>query len=116
MRRRRVQVPPVVLDVLAVIALVTGEAERPLLEDRVAAVPERECQAQQLVLVADAAEPVLAPAVGARAGLLVRERGPRVAVGAVVLADGAPGALAQVRTPAPPRGIVAPVAFRGARR
>jgi hypothetical protein len=94
MRRGGVQIPPVVLDVLAVVALVTGEPERPLLQDRVAAVPERERQAQELVLVADAAEPVLAPAVGARAGLVVGERGPRVAVGAVVLADGAPGALA----------------------
>jgi len=55
MRRRGVQIPPVVLDVLAVVALVTGEAERPLLQDRVPAVPERERQAQKLVVVADAA-------------------------------------------------------------
>jgi hypothetical protein len=47
------------------VPLVTGEAERPLLQDRVATVPERERQAQQLVVVADAAKPVLAPAVGA---------------------------------------------------
>jgi hypothetical protein len=54
-----------------VVALVTREAERTLLQDRVPAVPERERQTQQLILVADAAEPVLAPAVGTRAGLLV---------------------------------------------
>jgi hypothetical protein len=73
MRRRGVQVPPVLLDVLAVVALVTGEAEGTLLEDRVAAVPERERQAQQLVLVADAAEPVLAPAVRPRSRVVVRK-------------------------------------------
>ena len=115
-RRRRVQVPPVLLDVLAVVALVTREAEGTLLQDRVAAVPKCERQAQQLILVADAAEPVLAPAVSPRAGLIVRERGPRVAVGAVVLADGAPGALAQIRAPPPPRRIIAAVALGRAGR
>ena len=39
-RRRPVQVPPVLLDVLAVIALWAGEAEHPLLEDRIDAVPQ----------------------------------------------------------------------------
>jgi hypothetical protein len=42
-----------------VVALLTGEAEDPLLEDRVPAVPEGEGQAQQLLVVADAAEAVL---------------------------------------------------------
>jgi hypothetical protein len=116
MRRRRVQVPPVLLDVLAVVALVTGEAERPFLQDRVAAVPERERQTQELVVVANAAEPVLTPSIRARARVIVRKRGPRVAVGAVVLADGAPGALAQVRAPAAPRRIVAALALGGAGR
>ncbi len=37
--RRRVRVPPVFLDVLAVIALGAGQAEQALLEERVAAVP-----------------------------------------------------------------------------
>ena len=40
--RQRVEVPPVLLGVLAVVALVAGEPEDPLLQDRVAAVPERE--------------------------------------------------------------------------
>ena len=107
MRRRGVQVPPVLLAVLAVIALVPGEAEDALLEDRVAAVPEREREAQQLLLVADATEAVLAPAVRARTRVVVREGGPRVAVGAVVLAHGAPGPFAHVRPPAPPRCLFA---------
>ena len=75
-RRRRVEVPPVLLGVLAVVALGAGQAEDPLLEDRVAAVPEREREAERLPVVADAGEAVLAPAVGARAGVVVREVAP----------------------------------------
>src|SRR6185369_11017158 len=40
-----VQVPPVLLDVLAVVALRAGEPESPLLQDRVAPVPQRQAQA-----------------------------------------------------------------------
>src|SRR5262249_46404459 len=54
-------------------------------------------------VVADAGEAVLAPAVGAAAGVVVRQVVPGVARGAVVLADGAPLPLAEVRPPAPPR-------------
>ena len=49
------------------------------------------------------AEPVLVPAVGARAGVVVGEGLPGIAVGAVVLAHGGPGPLGQVRAPAEPR-------------
>ena len=41
-RRRRVEVPPVLLDILAVVALRVGEPEGALLEDGVLAVPERQ--------------------------------------------------------------------------
>src|SRR5271170_4023526 len=40
-RRRRVGVPPILLDVLSVIALRTRESEKALLEERVAPIPER---------------------------------------------------------------------------
>ena len=99
MGRRAVEVEVVLLDVLAVVALAVGETEQPLLQDRVAPVPEREREAQPLLVVADAAEPVFAPAVGAGSRLLVREVVPGVAVLAVVLADRAPLALAEVRAP-----------------
>ena len=58
----------------------------------------RRCRSSQMPR-----EAVLVPAVGARAGVVVGERVPRVAVGAVVLAHRAPGALGEVRPPAPPR-------------
>ena len=60
----RVEVEVVLLDVLAVIALGTGQPEEALLDDGVAPVPEREREAEPLVVVGDAADPVLAPAIG----------------------------------------------------
>ena len=113
-RRRGVEVVVELLDVLAVVALAVGQAEEALLEDRVAAVPQGQRQAEALLVVADAGEAVLAPAVGAAAGVVVREVVPGVAVGAVVLADGAPLPLAQVRPPAPPRLLAETVFFQPA--
>ncbi len=104
---RRVEEEVVLLEILAVVPLDVREAERALLEDRVALVPQCEPEAEELLLVADAREPVLAPAVRARAGLVVGEALPRVPVGAHVLTDGAPLPLRQVRAPAPPRRCVA---------
>ena len=101
--RKPLEVPPVLLDVLAVVALRPRQAEHALLEDRVAAVPEREREAELVADVRDAGHPVLVPAVGARPRVVVRERAPRVAALRVVLADGAPRPLAQVRAPLVPR-------------
>ncbi len=42
MRRRAIEIPVELLHVLAVIALLVGEAEHALLEDRIATVPQRE--------------------------------------------------------------------------
>ncbi len=98
-----VEVEVVLLDVLAVIAFVAGQAEHPLLEDRVGAVPQREREAQLLLVVADAGDAVLAPAVGARARVIVRQVLPRGPVGAVVLAHRAPLPLGQIRAPQAPR-------------
>ena len=76
---QRVEVPPVLLDVLAVVALAVGQPEHPLLEDGVAAVPQREPEVEPPEQVRDAGHPVLVPAVRARARVVVRERGPGVA-------------------------------------
>ena len=75
--RQPLEVPPVLLDVLAVVALRPGQAEHALLEDRIAAVPEREREAELVADVRDAGHPVLVPAVGARPRVVVRERAPR---------------------------------------
>src|SRR6185295_8804118 len=93
-RRRRVDVPPVFLRVLAVVPLRAGKPEYALLQDGIASVPEGEREAQALLHVAHPGKTVFAPAIGARARVVVREVVPRASVCAVVLPDGAPGALA----------------------
>src|SRR6266545_881129 len=102
MVRGGVEVPPVVLDVLTVVRLRTREAERPLLEERIAPVPQREAEAQALLAVAEPGQTVLAPSIGRGAGMVVRKIAPGLAVRAVVLTDRAPLTLAKVRTPERP--------------
>ena len=109
-RRRGVEVVVQLLHVLAVVALAVGQAEEPLLQNRIAAVPQRQRQAEPLLVVADAGDAVLAPAIGPAAGVVVREVIPGVAVGAVILAHRAPLALAEVRPPLPP-GLLAEAIF-----
>jgi hypothetical protein len=102
-RRRAVEIEVVVLDVFPVVALAVGEPEQPFLHDRVHAVPQGHRKAEDLPVVRDAAEPVLTPAIGARAGLVVAEVVPGVAHVAVVLAHGAPLAFREIRAPLLPR-------------
>ena len=116
MAGQTLQVPPVLLGVLAVVALRSGQAEHPFLEDRVAAVPQRNREAQLMADVGDPGHPVLVPAVGPRPGVVVREGGPRVPVCAVVLANGAPSALGEVGPPFVPGVRVEQVVLGPARR
>ena len=97
--RRAVEIEVVFLDVLAVVTLAVGQAEQPLLEDRVLAVPQCKSKTQPLVVITETGEAVLAPMIGARAGLVVGEIIPCIPVLAVVLANRAPLALAEVRPP-----------------
>ena len=101
------------LDVLSVVALLVGQAEQTLLEDAVASVPECQRQAHQSAVVADPRDAVLAPPVGAGSSVLVRQEAPGIAVAAVILADRAPLALAEIRTPERP-GLLAPRRLRDA--
>src|SRR5262249_10192137 len=107
MRRRAVEVEVVFLHVLAVVALAIGQPEEPFLQDRITAVPEREREAEPLLAVGDSGQPVLTPAVGTGTSLVMREVGPRVPVLAVVLPDGAPLPLAEVRAPLLPVRLAA---------
>jgi len=47
------------------VAFGTGQAEQPLLKDRVVPVPQRDGKTQPAAVVADAEQAVLAPAIGA---------------------------------------------------
>ncbi len=107
--RGRVEVEVELLHILAVISLRTGQAEEALLQDRVLAVPEGEGEAEAPLAIGDAQEPVFAPAVGARARVVVREVAPAVAVLGVVLADRAPLPLGEVRPPPLPVLVAAGV-------
>src|SRR5205823_3728530 len=98
----RVEVEAVLLEVLAVIAFRRHQSEEALLEDGIALVPEGHCPAEDLVAVAEAGDAVLAPAIGLGARQIVGEPGPRVGVGAVVLAYRSPGAVGEIRPPLAP--------------
>src|SRR5262249_42106133 len=108
-RRRAVEVEVILLDVLAVVALTVGQPEQPLLEDGVVAVPQGQGEAEALPVVGDAGQPVLAPAVGAGAGLVVAEIIPGVATLAVVLANGPPLTLTQIGPPLLPGDLLLPL-------
>src|SRR6516162_1926852 len=90
------------LDVLAVAALPVGQAKQPLLEDRIAAVPQGDRQAQQLPVIGKAGNAVLAPTIGAATRLVMREIIPCGSAGTVILAHRPPLSLAEIRAPATP--------------
>src|SRR5262249_32934455 len=96
---RGIQIEIVFLNVLSVVALIPGEAEEPLFENRIASVPERDGEADVLVAVADSGDAVLTPAVGSRAGVIVRKMLPGGSAGTIVLADCSPLAFADVGSP-----------------
>ena len=102
MCRRAIDIEIVLFDILAVIAFAIGQAEQPLLQDRVGAIPERQCKAKTLLVIADAGQPVLAPAIGAGACLIVAEIVPCRAGGAIILTNRPPLPLAEIGSPAPP--------------
>ena len=64
-RRGAIDVEVVLLDVLAVVPLAVGQAEEPLLEDRILPVPQGQREAEALLVVRDAGQAVFAPAIGA---------------------------------------------------
>ena len=68
-------------------------------------VPQRQGKTEDLLIVADAVQAILTPAVGPAAGGVVAERLPGGPARTVVLADRAPLTLAQVRAPLLPSNV-----------
>src|SRR5262245_29625178 len=99
MGRRTIEVEIVLLDILAMVGFAVGQPEQAFLEDRILAIPQGQREAQALAVVADAGQTILAPAIGARAGLIVGEVIPGVTTVAVVLTHRAPLTFAQVGSP-----------------
>ena len=64
MSRSTVDVEVVLLEIFTVVTFGWDQTERALLQDGVAAVPQRQRKAQQLVLIGHSSETIFAPAVG----------------------------------------------------
>src|SRR3954453_5186770 len=116
MAGQRVEVPPVLLGILAVIALGARQSEDPFLQDGVAAIPQRQRQTQPLTHIRYTGQAVLVPAVGTRPGVIVWERRPCIATFAVILTHRTPGALGEVWTPLIPLARREQIAVRPADR
>src|SRR5204863_3629939 len=109
MGRGGIEIEVRLLHILAVVPFGAGQSEEPLLEDRIAPVPQCESEAKAPLAVADAEQTVFSPSVGPASRLVVREVVPHVAVRRVVLADRAPLALGQVGSPSLPVAFAATV-------
>src|SRR5436190_17367005 len=96
MRRRRVEVEVTFFDIFAVVALRIGEAEQAFLQDRIAPVPKGPCKAESPFAIADAQQTILAPTVGAAAGMVVRKIFPAGPVRGIILAYGTPLPLGKI--------------------
>ena len=107
MGRRRVEIVVELLDVLAVVALRTGETEEALLEDRVISIPEGETEAEPAEPVAQSHQTILTPPVGTTARLIKGEGGPDIAVRRVILAHCPPLTLREVGAPELPEALSA---------
>ena len=104
MRRRGIQVKPIFLGVLAVIAFGVIKAKKTFFEDRVFAIPQRQRKTKQLILITDASDAIVAPTIGPRTRLIMRKIAPCITIGGVVLTHRAPRTVAEVRPPFSPRG------------
>src|ERR1700729_292149 len=94
-----VEVEIVLLNILPVIGLAVGQPEQSFLENGVLTIPQGKRKAQSLLVITETRDAVLTPMIGARAGVIVGEVVPCIPVLAVVLADRAPLALAEIWPP-----------------
>src|SRR4029079_1961027 len=101
--RGAIEVEVVFLDVLAVVSLAVREPEQPFLQDGVFPVPQTKSETELLFVIRDPTETVLAPAIRPGTRLIMRKEVPGVPVFAVILTDGPPLPLREVRAPLPPR-------------
>src|SRR5260370_37570043 len=103
MGRRVVEKEVVFLDILPVVALRVRQTKEPFFEDGIGLVPQGQGETHAALIVADPQQAILTPAVRARAGVMMREERPRVAIGGIILTAPYPLALKQVRSPPIPR-------------
>src|SRR5262249_53255205 len=97
MRRSRIQIEIVFLYILTMVPLVWCQPEEPLLQYRIAPIPERPTKNQQLVPIAETGDGILAPAKCFRARQIMREKSPRIPIGAVILPHRPPRSRRSIR-------------------
>src|SRR5262249_49187121 len=110
--RGRVQVKVVLLNVLAVVRFTVGEAEQPFLKNGILPVPQGQGEAEKLLVIRDARQPVFSPPVGAGTRLVMAEIVPGIAIVAIILPHRAPLPLAQVRSPLLPGSLLISILFK----
>ena len=84
------------------VALGIGQAEQPLFQDRVSLIPQRNSQAQPLLIVADPGNAILTPSVRTGPRLIMAQVRPGVFAVAVILPDRPPLTLTEIRPPGAP--------------
>ena len=102
MAGRTVKVIVMFLDVFAVVAFVAGQAEQTLFKNWVFAVPHPDGEAETLLRITVTTDAVFGPAVGALARGFMIDELPRFAVRTLILSNGTPLSLAEVRPPNSP--------------
>src|SRR5262249_50639344 len=101
-RRRGIEIEVALLAILSVVALRAGQPEQSFLENGIAAVPQRQGKTQAALPIANPQQPVLAPAIGTAASMIVWKILPGRPVPRIILAHGAPLPFGQVRPPTLP--------------
>src|SRR5258708_20760100 len=73
MSRCRIEVEVILFDVFAVIAFVSGQAKKTLLEDRVLSVPEGQGKTQALVAATNTGQAIFIPTTSPRLSVILRK-------------------------------------------
>src|SRR3972149_2855311 len=87
---RAVKIKIAFLYILAMIAFAVSQSEKPLFDDRILAIPECKSKTEILLVVGKTGDAVFAPAIGARACMVVWEVIPGSTKFAVVLPHSSP--------------------------
>ena len=99
MRRRAIQVEVVFLYIFAVVAFAVGQAKETFLQDRVLPIPQRQSEAETLLVVGNASQTVFSPAIRAGARLIMCEVIPGVTTFAIVLTYRSPLPFTEIGPP-----------------
>ena len=102
MRRQGIEEIVYLFYVLAVIALRVRQAKQAFFEDRVPAVPQGQADTDLLLLITEAGQAILTPAIGPLARLIMGQIIPRLPVDGIVFTNGAPLPLTEIWSPSIP--------------